>query len=181
MAMALFQVSSISLAQEPGLHARYIGVLPAFLAEPYDTIKALEVNTIPITFEFRLGAKHDLGIQLRPIMNYRFYKDGPGISQVGGTVLVNKYFLGVFEEDFWLKPQMAAYYTFTHNRLDQIETMTFGIEPGTFMRLSDHVSMSVSLQPGINYYPNAYSRAFVNTSSGFKSHFGVLFHIGYNF
>lgn len=169
------------MAQSYEFKKHYIGILPSFLAEPYDTINALEVNVAPLVYEIRFGQNNQVGIHIRPMVNYRFYKPAPGISQVGGTILLNRYFLNLFKEDSWLKFQAGLYSTYTYNRLDRINTITVGLEPGLFMILSDRWSMSLNIQPGINYYPDAYSREFVNTASGFKSHFGIMFHIGANF
>ena len=79
------------------------------------------------------------------------------------------------------KPQLSVFYTYAYNRLDDIHTMTFGMEPGVYTNISEHFSLSLILQPGINYYPDAYSRDFVETENGLKSHFGVFVHVGYNF
>ncbi len=169
------------LAQEDFLSTKYAGFIPSFLVEPYDTINAVETNLFPFLYEFRTGEKNDIGFQIRPILNYRFFELQSGFSQIGGTLLVNKYFMNVFAVDSWIKPQLGVYYTYAYNRLDKIQTMTLGIEPGTYMEISDHFSLSLNLQPGINYYPDDASQAFVETESGFKGHFGVIFHIGYNF
>jgi len=184
----LFILSLLSLcgmlqlsAQGSDLRPNYIGLVPSFLAEPYDTIKALEVNFFPFMYERRMGADHDLSLQVRPILNWRFFKEQSGFSQIGGTLLLKKYLLNVFQDDFWFKPQIGGYYTYAYNRLDKIHTMTLGIEGGAFMEISERFSLSVNLQPGINYYPDEFSRAFVQTESGFKSHFGVIIHVGYNF
>lgn len=168
---------------QPGspLSNHYIGFIPAVLAEPYDTIDAIEVNVFPFLYELRLGKRNDFSFQVRPILNYRFYGDQSGFSQLGGTLVANKYFLNLFDEDFWLKPQLSVFYTYAYNRLDNIHTMTFGMEPGVYTNISDRFSLSLILQPGINYYPDAFSRDFVETESGLKSHFGVFVHIGYNF
>ena len=168
-------------AQESKLSKHYVGLLPSVLVEPYDTINAVEVNTLPFIYEFRVGQRNDIGLQLRPIANYRFYESNSGISQVGGIIAVNKYFLNVFEDDFWLKPELGAFYMYTYNRLDRINSMTLGIEPGVFMRISNQLSISANLQPGINYYPDQFSKDFVKSESGFKAHFGFIFHIGFNF
>lgn len=168
-------------AQNSPLKTNYIGLVPSVLVEPYDTIDAVEVNIFPFLYEFRIGENNDLGLQIRPIFNYRFLKTQSGFSQIGGTLVMNKYFLNVFEDNFWLKPQLGVYYTYAYNRLDRIQTMTLGIEPGVFMRMSENFSLSVNLQPGINYYPDKISQNFVNSESGFKGHFGLIFHIGYNF
>lgn len=168
-------------AQKGSLRDNYVGLIPSVLVEPYDTIDAVEINFFPFLYEFRFGNSKDLGFQVRPIVNYRFQKNQNGFSQIGGTLLVVKYFLNVFEDDFWLKPQLGMYYTYAYNRLDEIQTMTLGVEPGVFMKISKNYSLSVNLQPGINYYPDTFSKDFVETESGFKPHFGVIFHIGYNF
>ncbi len=168
-------------AQQTDLESNYIGIMPAFLAEPYDTIKALEVNLFPFLYERRMGERNDVSLQFRPILNYRFFKDQSGFSQMGGTLAVNKYLLNFFADDFWLKPQIALFYTYAYNRLDQIQTMTLGIEPGAYMKVSEKFSLSMILQPGLNYYPDDFSKEFVDSESGFKSHFGVFFHFGYNF
>tara|TARA_Y100001972_G_scaffold11163_1_gene12101 strand:+ start:10956 stop:11360 length:405 start_codon:yes stop_codon:yes gene_type:complete len=131
--------------------------------------------------EYRWGDQNNKGIQLRPIANYRFIKNGSGISHVGGTILINWYLLKTVEDDFWLKPQLCAFYTYAYNRLDKVQTMTQGIELGAFMIISKHFSFSLSAQPGINFYPDQFSKAFVETESGFKSHFGLIFHLGYHF
>jgi len=170
-----------SAAQEGGLKQNYVGIMPSFLVEPYDTINAVEVNFLPLIFEFRTGEKHDISFQFRPILNYRFFENQSGISQVGATVAVNKYFLKAFADGFWLKPQLAAYYTYAYNRLDKLHTMTLGLEPGVYMQISERFSMSLNLQPGINYYPDDFSQDFVGTDSGFKGHFGIIFHVGCNF
>lgn len=168
-------------AQEKPLSQQYIGFLPSFLLEPYDTINALETNILPFVYEFRWGKQNGKGVQLRPIANYRFYKYGSGISQVGGTVLINWYLLGMVEDDFWFKPQMGAFYTYSYNRLDKVQAMTLGVELGAFMITSNHFSLSLNVQPGVNYYPDQFSRDFVETESGFKPHFGFIFHLGYSF
>jgi hypothetical protein len=169
------------VAQESALKDNYIGFIPSFLVEPYDTINAIEVNFFPFLYEFRLGEKNEIGIQVRPILNYRFLEEESGFSQIGGTVVVNKYFSNLVADDYWLIPQLGMYYTYAYNRLDEIQTMTLGIEPGVYMQFSEHLSMSVNLQPGINYYPDDFSQDFVDTESGFKGHFGIVFHVGYNF
>ncbi|ADR21094.1 hypothetical protein MATR_12760 [Marivirga tractuosa] len=168
-------------AQDKALQNNYIGLLPAILVEPYDTVDAVEVNFIPIVYEFRIKERNDLGFQVRPLLNYRFLEDRSGFSQVGGTLVMNKYFLNLFDDEFWLKPQLGVYYTYAYNLLDKIQSMTLGIEPGVFMEINDDFSMSLNLQPGINYYPDQFSQDFVKTESGFKGHFGIIFHIGYNF
>lgn len=171
--------SVVVSGQEKEYKLHYLGILPSVLAEPYDTLKAIEVNVVPLVYEFKLN--QGLGLQVRPIANYRFNEISHGISQTGGTVLLNKYLLKVFREDFWLVPEFAFFYTFTYNQLDKIHTMTAGAEFGLFMKLKKNFSFSLNLQPGINYYPNQFSRDFVESESGFKSHFGVIFHLGYNF
>lgn len=169
------------IAQNHPLKKNYIGILPSILVEPYDTINAIEINTFPLVFEFRLGEQKDLGVQLRPIVNYRFSKISKGISQVGGTILANKYFPNLLTNDSWLIPQLGFYYTYAYNRLDKIQAMTFGIEPGVYMEISDKLSITLNLQPGINYYPDQFSRDFIGVESVFKAHFGIIFHVGYNF
>jgi len=139
------------------------------------------VNFFPFLYEFRIGESNGVGFQIRPILNYRFFETQPGFSQIGGTIVANKYFLNLFDDDFWLKLQLGGYYTYAYNRLDKVQTMTLGIEPGAFMEISNHFSLSLNLQPGINYYPDEASQDFVDSESGFKGHFGVIFHIGYNF
>lgn len=168
-------------AQEINLADHYIGLMPSVLVEPYDTVDAIEVNFFPFLYERRFGEENDKSFQIRPVINYRFLEGQNGFSQMGGTALFNKYFLGVFEEDFWLKPQLGVYYTYTYNRLDKIQAMTLGLEPGAFMRVSKNFTLSLNVQPGINYYPDSFSKNFVETESGFKAHFGVIFHIGFNF
>ncbi len=168
-------------AQEKTLTDKYVGFIPSVLVEPYDTVDAVEVNFLPFLYEFRMGDNKDLGFQIRPILNYRFLKEQNGFSQIGGTLVMNKYFLNVFDEGFWLTPQLGVYFTYAYNRLDKIQTMTLGVEPGAFMQISKNFSLSVNLQPGINYYPDAFSQDFVETESGIKPHFGIIFHIGYNF
>ncbi|MEM8523355.1 MAG: hypothetical protein AAGG68_01870 [Bacteroidota bacterium] len=169
------------LGQKENLRSNYVGLMPSILVEPYDTINAIEVNVLPFVYEFRIGEKNDIGIQLRPILNYRFFEEQSGFSQVGGSIVANKYFLKLLDDDFWLKPQMGVYYTYAYNQLDKIQAMTLGIEPGAYMIISNQFSLSVNLQPGINYYPDQFSKDFVTSESGFKPHFGVIFHAGYNF
>ena len=168
-------------AQEINLSKNYLGLIPSVLVEPYDTINAVEVNFLPFLYEFRIGNNNDLGIQFRPILNYRFYEVQPGFSQIGATLAVNKYFLNAFKDTSWLKPQLGGYFTYAYNRLDKIQTMTLGVEPGAYMRFPNNISISINVQPGINYYPDAASRDFVGTTSGFKGHFGIIVHAGYNF
>ncbi|MCK9451833.1 MAG: hypothetical protein M0Q90_09095 [Bacteroidales bacterium] len=177
----LFLMYGNLAAQHKSLRSNYVGLIPSFLVEPYDTINAIEVNFFPFLYEFRIGNENDIGFQIRPILNYRFLKDQDGFSQVGGTLVMNKYFLSVFDDDFWLKPQLGVFYTYAYNRLDEIQTMTLGIEPGAFMKISENFSLSVNLQPGVNYYPDKKSQDFVGTESGLKGHFGIIFHAGYNF
>jgi len=170
-----------SAAQEGGLKQHYAGFIPSILVEPYDTINALEVNFLPLMYECRVGEKNDFGFQFRPILNYRFFETESGFSQMGATAVANKYFLNAFADHLWLKPQIATYYTYAYNRLDKVHTMTLGIEPGAYMEFSEQFSLSLNLQPGINYYPDDASQGFVETESGFKGHFGIIFHAGYNF
>jgi len=179
--ISVFLLIKVARAQESELSNHYIGFIPAVLAEPYDTIDAIEVNFFPFLYELRVGKRNDFSFQIRPILNYRFYGDQSGFSQLGGTLVANTYFLYLFDEDFWLKPQLSVFYTYAYNRLDDIQTMTFGIEPGAYTDISDHFSLSLILQPGINYYPDTFSREFVEAESGLKSHFGVFVHVGYNF
>ena len=171
----------VASAQENSLSKHYIGLMPSVLIEPYDTINAIEVNCFPFLYEYRIGKNKDLGFQIRPMLNYRIYEIQSGFSHLGGSLVVNKYFLNVFKDSFWLKPQLGAYFTFTYNKLDKVQVMILGIEPGVFMKFSKHISMSVNLQPGIDYYPDKASKHFVGAENGFKGHFGFIFHIGYNF
>lgn len=168
-------------AQESKLKNNYVGFIPSILVEPYDTINAVEVNFLPLVYEFRIKEKNNVGFQVRPILNYRFLETQSGFSQIGGSLVVNKYFLNLFDDSFWLKPQLGVFYTYAYNRLDKIQTMTLGLEPGAYMEINDNLSLSLNLQPGINYYPNKFSQDFVDSKSGFKGHFGFIFHIGYNF
>lgn len=171
----------ILFAQDKPLSKQYVGFLPSVLLEPYDTINAVEINTLPFVYEFRWGDQNAKGIQLRPIANYRFFKNGSGLSHLGGTVLINWYILNVFEDNFALKPLLSSFYSYTYNRLDKVQTMTLGAEIGILIFFSNHFSITTSLQPGINYYPDPFSRDFIVTKSGFKLHFGIFFQIGYNF
>jgi len=171
----------ILFAQNEPMSKQYIGFLPSVLLEPYDTVNAVEINTLPFVYELRWGYQNAKGIQLRPIANYRFLKNGSGLSHLGGTVLVNWYLLNLFEDNFSLTPQLSPYFSYTYNRLDKVQTMTLGAEIGILIFISHHFSITTNLQPGINYYPDPFSRDFVETKSGFKSHFGLIFHIGYNF
>lgn len=177
----LLLVNKLSFAQEEPSTNNYVGLIPSVLVEPYDTIDAVEVNFFPFLYEFRTGERNDLGFQVRPILNYRFLENQSGFSQMGVSIVVNKYLLNMLDPNFWLKPQIAIFYTYAYNRLDKIQTMTLGIEPGVLMQISNHFSLSLSLQPGINYYPDNFSKDFVNADNGFKGHFGFIFHIGYNF
>lgn len=170
-----------SFAQESNLKPNYFGLIPSVLIEPYDTIDAVEVNFFPFLYEFRIGEKNDIGFQVRPILNYRFFENQSGFSQIGGSLVVNKYFLDFFGGNHWLTPQLGIFYTYAYNRLDKIQAMTLGIEPGAYIKLSENFSLSVNLQPGVNYYPDKFSQDFVATESGLKGHFGVIFHLGYNF
>jgi len=179
--LSLGLISQKTIAQENSQTKNYIGLLPSILVEPYDTINAIEVNLFPFLYEYKVGNNNDLGFQIRPILNYRFYEIQSGFSQVGGSLVVNKYFPNAFKDDFWLKPQIGAYFTYAYNRLDKIQTMTIGVEPGVQMKISNYFTMSLNLQPGINYYPDEFSREFVDAESGLKGHFGIIFHIGYNF
>jgi len=179
--ITIFLLTTMASAQESDLESNYVGFIPSVLAEPYDTIDAVEVNFFPFLYEIRVGERNDISFQIRPILNYRFFGDQSGFSQLGGTLVANKYFLDLFDEDFWLKPQLSFFYTYAYNRLDKIQTMTLGIEPGAYMEISETFSLSVILQPGLNYYPDKFSQDFVNAKKGFKSHFGVFFHFGYNF
>lgn len=160
--------------------SNYVGILPSFLAEPYDTIDALEINVFPLVYERRF--KEKWGIQLRPIINYRIYKPHPGISHIGGTLLVNRYVPELIKkDDFWITPNIGAYFSYTYNKIESVNTLILGLEPGVLMRLSERFSLNLALQPGIDYFPDDHSRNFVNSSSGFKAHFGFIFHVGYNF
>lgn len=175
--MSLFSFD-IASAQDTN-HTHYLGISPSILAEPYDKVDAIEINTFPFVYEFRLS--DDLGIQFRSTMNYRFSKVNAGISHTGGTIVLNKYFWSLMGNDFWITPQIAVFSTYAYNQIDKTKTTTFGIELGAFMKLADQISMNINLQPGINYYPDTYSREFVNAKDGFKPHFGIVFHIGYHF
>lgn len=166
-------------SQETNYKNNYIGVLPSVLIEPYDSIKAVEINVFPFVYEYKFNP--ELGLQVRPIVNYRFFKNKSGISQTGGTILLNRYFHSLFGQDSWLTPQIAVFYTYSYNQLDKIQTMTLGVEPGVLMKISNSFTLSLNVQPGINYYPDAYSKAFVNSKNGLKSHFGIIFHFGYSF
>lgn len=182
--LSLFIIMTFSTAlfgQENQLRKQYIGILPSILVEPYDTINAVEINTVPFVYEFRWGNQYHKGIQFRPIVNYRFFKNRSGISHLGGTAVMNWYLLKMIEDDFWLKPLLGAYSTYSFNRLDKVQTMTFGVEIGAIMMISKQLTLSFQIQPGINYYPDQFSKDFVKTESGFKSHFGLIFQLGYHF
>ncbi|GAB4378758.1 MAG: hypothetical protein Kow0075_09000 [Salibacteraceae bacterium] len=182
--LAIFLVilfSSSLFAQEIRLSRQYVGFLPSVLIEPYDTINAVEINTLPFVYEFRWGSQNSKGVQLRPIVNYRLFKNSSGISHVGGTILMNWYLLKMVEDEFWLKPQLGSFYTYSYNRLEKVQTMTLGIELGAFVIISNQFSLALNVQPGLNYYPDQFSKDFVEEERGFKPHFGFIFHLGYNF
>ncbi|WP_416864777.1 MAG: hypothetical protein ACMVP2_19810 [Imperialibacter sp.] len=172
---------NVLLGQGKPLSTQYVGFLPSVLLEPYDTVNAVEANVLPLVYEFRWGKQNEKSVQVRPIINYRFLKNNSGISHLGGTLVTNRYLVNMFREGFWLKPQLGGYYTHSYNRLDKVQTMTLGIELGAFMILSNRFSFSMNLQPGINYYPDPFSRSFADAKNGFKPHFGFIFHVGYNF
>jgi len=181
LAILIIACNNKLIAQECHLKNNYVGLMPSILFEPYDTINAVEVNLFPLLYEFRRGEKNDFGFQVRPILNYRFFHAQSGFSQIGGSLVANKYFLNIFDVDFWLTPQLGAFFTYAYNSLDKIQTMTLGIEPGVYLKTSKQLSLSLNLQPGINYYPDKFSRSFVESGSGFKFHLGIIFHVGYNF
>jgi len=166
-------------SQEYKLKSSYIGILPSVLFEPYDTIEAIEVNIVPFVYEYKFN--RETGIQFRSIVNYRFYKLRNGISQIGGTLLINKYLTSLFKEDFFIIPVISGFCTYTFNQIDKINTSTVGIEPGVMFKVSNSFTINLNLQPGINYYHGSFSRKFIGTKSGFKPHFGVIFHMGYHF
>lgn len=158
----------------------YFGVLPSVLSEPYDTINALDVNCVPFVFERRTINK--LGIQIRPMINYRVYNKQNGVSHIGGTIMVNKYLTNLFKkENCRFIPSLGVYFTYTYNQLDRINTLILGVEPGILFKLSNTISINLGLQPGIDYFPDDYSRKYTGAKNGIKSHFGLIFHIGYNF
>ena len=163
----------------PSDFSHYLGLQPAFLLEPYDTINALEVNVIPFVYEYRGAGLW--AFQVRPIANYRFYKPAPGISQVGAGLFATRYLPGVLSGIDWLTPILAGYSTYTYNQLDLIHTLTIGAEAGVMMIITPTFTLNVNLQPGINYYPTEYSRQFAGAETGFLSHFGVIVHFGYRF
>ena len=165
--------------EDPEYFPHYLGLLPAFLVEPYDTINALEVNIFPLVYEYSFGPQ--AAFQLRPIINYRFYKIQPGISQTGITLLFNRYFFDLFKKASKIDLNVGPYLTYAYNQLDKINTMTLGGEAGLRMWLSNSFSLNVDLQPGINYYPDEFSRTFVASESGFKLHFGIIVHGGFHF
>ncbi|MCB9225163.1 MAG: hypothetical protein R2780_01095 [Crocinitomicaceae bacterium] len=177
--LIMLYLSAISFSQNVMEKHHYIGLQPSFLAEPYDTIKALEINIVPINYEYRF--ENQFSLQIRSIINYRFYKPAPGISQTGLTLVAHKYFPEWMKEDFWLTPSIGGFTTYTYNQLDHINTMTVGAEAGVIFSFGKLISLSLILQPGINYYPDQFSRDFVQTQTGFKSHFGLIFHTGINF
>ncbi|MBI3142900.1 MAG: hypothetical protein HYZ16_08740 [Bacteroidetes bacterium] len=154
----------------------YIGLMPSVLVEPYDSVNAVEINVLPLVFEKWRHLKY--GLQFRPMVNYRIYAPAPGISHLGGSVLLNRYFPLSSEKHSQLKPLIGFYTTFTHNRLDKVNTLTLGLEPG--IKIGGKVSVNINLQPGINWYPDAASRAFVGAPTGFLPHFGLVFHVGYH-
>ena len=59
--------------------------------------------------------------------------------------------------------------------------MTAGVEAGGLVHLGNDFSLTLTLQPGINYYPDAASRDCVDAPNGLKSHFVLFVHVGYNF
>ena len=179
LVVIIITFSNALQAQSVLSQKNYVGIAPSFLVEPYDTINAIEVNVLPIVYERRFG--NNMGFQFRTMMNYRFFKPAPGISQIGGTVVVNKYITSWFKEDFWLNPVFGGFFTYTYNNLDFIHTLIAGAEVGALFSFSEHFSVATTVQPGINYYPDQYSRDFVETESGFKGHFGVIVQLGYSF
>lgn len=171
----------LSFAQESYLTSNYLGIAPSILVEPYDTINAIEINCMPIVYEFRIGKENNLSFQLRPVLNYRIYRISSGFSQIGGSLVFTKYYPSSYFAKFRLTPLLGVFSTYAYNRLDRIQTITLGIEPGIYFNISNKFSTSLNLQPGINLYPDEKSKNFVNTKNGFKTHFGIIFHIGYNF
>jgi len=158
----------------------YFGILPSVLAEPYDSLKALDINCAPFVLEIR--SKHAIGIQFRPMINYRCYKPQAGIAHLGGTLFINKYLITVFGEKHpKLIPCIGLFFTGTYNRIDRVITLIMGMETGLNIAFSTRFSLTCSFQPGIDYFPNPHSRIIAGTSNGFKPHFGVILHAGYHF
>lgn len=172
-------ITAMVPAQETEYKYNYAGIFPSVLVEPYDNINAVEINIIPFVFEYKIS--RGIGIQIRSIINYRILEGNSGISQTGGTIVVNKYFYTFLGSESWLVPQIGGFYTYAYNQLDNINTMTLGAEIGSLIKISKSFSMNFNIQPGINYYPDRFSQAFVKSESGLKPHFGIIFHIGYNF
>lgn len=156
----------------------YVGLLPSILFEPYDKVDAIEVNVAPFVYEYRFTKQSAL--QIRPLVNYRFSDTEGGVSHLGATVVFNRYFPGLFWDDPDIIPVLGSFVTYTWNNLDRMNTMTVGLEPGVVFAFTDALSLTVVLQPGVNYYPDRFSRDFVGASGGFLPHFGVVVHAGLN-
>ncbi len=153
----------------------YLGILPSVLVEPYDTVKAIEVNLLPFTYEYWFHPTTTF--QVRPLLNYRILEGASGISHLGATALVNKYLPELFKNEI-LTPSLGVFTTYTYNRLDFVHTVIVGIEPGVLIKLSERWSLTAALQPGIDFFPDTYSRHFVKSESGFLPHFGFIIHAG---
>lgn len=175
----LFSILTVFSFSQEDQRKNYIGIMPSFLKEPYDTIDALEVNIVPLTFQRKFKETWDF--ELRSMVNYRIFERDNGVSQVGGTIMANKYFVGLFGEEAIVIPKIGIYNSTTTNLKDKIQTLTFGLEPGVNFRFSQLVSMTISAQPGINWYPNKYSQNFAGAKSGFLFHFGLMFQAGIHF
>lgn len=88
---------------------------------------------------------------------------------------------GCFWSNPTVVPVLGALVSYAFNRLDRVHTFVAGAEVGVLLALGSRFSLTLALQPGLDYFPDAYSRQFVGAPSGLLPHFGVTVHVGYNF
>ena len=174
--IAFLTLASLLFANSYKSGDTYIGLAPAFLNEPYDSVDALEVNALPITYEYYFS--DNSGLHLRPIINLRFINNqATTISHIGSTIGYNFYF-PMSESWVWIAGVMSTY---TYNLQDIQTVITTGGELGGLVDFEDGFLLRFTLQPGINYYPDQRSRDLAGATTGFLPHFGFIVDFGWAF
>lgn len=174
----LFLLTDLGFAQYMNAESKYIGLKPKTDYDPYQNSTSTIVNVLPFIFEYRI--EDYKGVQIRPIFDLSF---GGGITQIsdfGLTGAYNIYFSDAVKRDYFVKPNIAAAFTYNYNRLGKYHSVALSIEPGVSFLFNPNFLMTVGINPSLGYFIGKNGKAAIDGTTHFSAGWGMFLHLGYN-
>ena len=167
-----------SSAQYMDAESKYIGLKPKTDYDPYQNSTSTVVNVLPFIFEYRI--EEYKGVQIRPIFDLSFGGGVTQISDFGLTGAYNIYFSDAIKRDYFIKPNIAAAFTYNYNKLGKYHSIALSVEPGVSFLFNPNFLMTVGINPSLGYFIGKSAKAATGSSTGFKAGWGMFLHLGYN-